>query len=486
MRPVILDCYTDEPSGLGVPPYLGTYPRYLYGALADKDPIYLTIDDLRAAVLQDKKKNRDPQKTDIKTVNKTRPTEETREILTHTNSMLISGGIQTPGKYLSAVPGTFSEIHRLTAGLSCQKMLVGPAANLGTRLEGGRMQESIPPGTFDAVEPNFMGIEDYDKVDAFAKKGAGILDQIPYPVMVELESGRGCPMRCSFCTEPLKYGIEDREPEPIIDEAKALADHGATHFRFGKATCFYAYGKKDPKRMETMLAGISKMKPETLHIDNANPNNVTDELTKILVRHCTPGNIAAFGVESFDVDVVKANRLNTAPARALEAIRIINKHGATRGENGMHNLLPGVNIIMGLLGETKKTHEENISHLKQVIDEGLLLRRINIRQAVVFEGTYLKENGGLKYLKKNKKHYWRWRNDIRQQIDLPMLERLVPIGTVMKGIRTEVHDGKTTFGRQWGTYPLIVGIKERLPLGETYDVRITGHMLRSVTGEIIR
>ncbi len=27
----ILDCYTDEPAGLGVPPYLGTYPRYLAG-----------------------------------------------------------------------------------------------------------------------------------------------------------------------------------------------------------------------------------------------------------------------------------------------------------------------------------------------------------------------------------------------------------------------------------------------------------------------
>ena len=41
----ILDCYTDEPAGLGVPPYLGTYPRYLAGYL--DDPVYLTIDDLR-------------------------------------------------------------------------------------------------------------------------------------------------------------------------------------------------------------------------------------------------------------------------------------------------------------------------------------------------------------------------------------------------------------------------------------------------------
>ena len=46
MKYAILDCYTDEPAGLGVPPYLGTYPRYISGYL-NEDVNYLTIDDLR-------------------------------------------------------------------------------------------------------------------------------------------------------------------------------------------------------------------------------------------------------------------------------------------------------------------------------------------------------------------------------------------------------------------------------------------------------
>ena len=46
MSYTILDCYTDEPAGLGVPPYLGTYPRYIAGYL-DEAIKYLTIDDLR-------------------------------------------------------------------------------------------------------------------------------------------------------------------------------------------------------------------------------------------------------------------------------------------------------------------------------------------------------------------------------------------------------------------------------------------------------
>ena len=49
MHYTILDCYTDEASGLGVPPYLGTYPRYWYGKLRKEGYTvsYLTIDDLR-------------------------------------------------------------------------------------------------------------------------------------------------------------------------------------------------------------------------------------------------------------------------------------------------------------------------------------------------------------------------------------------------------------------------------------------------------
>src|SRR5689334_21446756 len=47
----IVDCYTVEPSGLGVHPYLSTYARAAFGALKrafpGADVRYLTIDDVR-------------------------------------------------------------------------------------------------------------------------------------------------------------------------------------------------------------------------------------------------------------------------------------------------------------------------------------------------------------------------------------------------------------------------------------------------------
>ena len=119
-----------------------------------------------------------------------------------------------------------------------------------------------------------------------------------------------------------------------------------------------------------MLKRIRKECPEieVLQIDNVNPNSVVapggEEITKAIIEYCTPGNIAAFGVESFDPEVVRTNLLNTTPAIAMIAIRIINKYGAERGENGLPKFLPGINIIFGLLGETKETHQKNIQALR--------------------------------------------------------------------------------------------------------------------------
>jgi radical SAM superfamily enzyme with C-terminal helix-hairpin-helix motif len=304
--------------------------------------------------------------------------------------------------------------------------------------------------------------------------------------MIEIETGKGCDIgHCSFCTEPLKNKVAFRDEEEILKEIKTFYDLGARHFRLGKQTCFYTL-----PFAKTILPKIWKACPDikVLHIDNVNPVKVMqdkdDSITKAVVTYCTEGNIAAFGIESFDLDVVRANTLNTLPKVGYEAIKKINKYGQERGPNGMPKYLPGINIIFGLRKESKKTHEENMAFLKRIYDEGMMLRRINIRQVAIFEGTSLYEKDGDKYLKKNKKYYWKWRNDIRQNIDYPMLKRIAPEGTILKDCYAEMYDGNTTFCRQFGTYPLIIGVKGRLELKKFYNLKVTDHMLRSLTGEV--
>jgi radical SAM superfamily enzyme with C-terminal helix-hairpin-helix motif len=86
-------------------------------------------------------------------------------------------------------------------------------------------------------------------------------------------------------------------------------------------------------------------------------------------------------------------------------------------------------------------------------------------------------------LHKNRRLYTQWTERVRQEIEGPMLRRLFPVGTVLKGLVSEVHNGNTTFLRQIGSYPIVVGVRERLPRNEFFDVRVTDYMRRSLIAE---
>ena len=177
------------------------------------------------------------------------------------------------------------------------------------------------------------------------------------------------------------------------------------------------------------------------------------------------------------------------PDQILQAIRLVNEVGSRRGSNGMPEILPGVNFVYGLSGETKKTYSLNYDFLKQIYDEGLMVRRINLRQVMVFPKTPLFDDKISDF--KNEKLFRAHKEQVRKTIDFPMLQRVVPIGTVLKNVFMEIYEtgneksapSKTiTFGRQFGTYPLLVGVPEKLELRRYYDILITRHGFRSVTG----
>ena len=210
MNYTIIDCYTDEPSGLGVPPYLGTFPRYIYGALTDvgNNPSYLTIDDIRLwkkqnSIAPDRSKE---VKTNKRIYNLTKNHQKVDEILKKTTHLIIIAGINVPGKYLSAVPGTLSEITEYIKDINSYKILTGPAALIGSTQEGGRKPEKYNAKAFDLIDFNYLNINDYDEIKA--KQGAQILKQIPWQVIAEIETGKGCDIgKCSFCTESLKSKV---------------------------------------------------------------------------------------------------------------------------------------------------------------------------------------------------------------------------------------------------------------------------------------
>lgn len=147
----------------------------------------------------------------------------------------------------------------------------------------------------------------------------------------------------------------------------------------------------------------------------------------------------------------------------------------------MPKLLPGINFVHGLKGETAETFEHNKRFLQRILDEGLMIRRVNIRQVMAFPGTEMDETGA-EIAQDHKRQFQAYKREVRETIDNPMLQRVAPPGTILEDVHLEYHQDGKTFGRQLGTYPLLVGIPGERPLGKTIDVAITDHGYRSVTG----
>jgi len=141
-------------------------------------------------------------------------------------------------------------------------------------------------------------------------------------------------------------------------------------------------------------------------------------------------------METADPKVVAANSLKATSEEVFEAIKLVNRFGAVRGVNGLPEILPGINFVHGLMGETKKTFQLNYDFLQQVLDSGLLLRRINIRQVMAFPGTPI--YGRDEAARKHKKLFLDYKEKVRKNIDLPMLRRVVPNGTVLRDVMCEV------------------------------------------------
>ena len=495
----IVDGYVDEPAHFGVPPYVSTYPRYTAGALVDAGVpeaqiTYHTIDALR----DERSLWRDVAGADL---------------------VVYVGGMTVPGKYVGGTPAEPDEVRETAWRADGTTLLGGPVRfGVGESNEGAVETErddldydfvakgDVEAAAHDLVREGLEGFDDRmrdnEEVRRWARDGAFVVEQHPnHPdyLIAELETSRGCAYRCSFCTEPLYGNPAFRSAESVVDEVDALSDHGVRDFRLGRQADILAFGgdgeAPNPDALRDLYGGIREVAPglRTLHLDNMNPVTVVDypeksrEGIRIIAEHNTPGDTAAFGLESADPVVQAENNLLVTAEECLEAVRIVNEVGGWRpggptdAARRLPKLLPGINLVHGLAGERRETFEHNREFLQRILDEGLLVRRINIRQVMAFEGTEMSETGA-EIAHDHRKLFKRYKREVREEVDNPMLQRVAPPGTVLPDVHLEYHEDGKTFGRQLGTYPLLVGIPGERELGGTLDVAVTDHGYRSVTG----
>jgi len=478
MKVTILDGYVDEPSNFGVPPFLSPYPRYLAGAVMDAGHTwdYATIEQVR---------NGRPLKGNLLAV--------------------ISGPI-VPGKYLRSLPMSEKEMLHHVGRFDGEAVLGGPLARFRAYDErllevfDGIAIRDVDSAVYDHLTKGDFSHRDRtpEEWDRWAVGGAGVAKRhpdFPQPLIAELDTSKGCVRYvnggCSFCIEP-EYGKPRFRPvEGVLAEVRALGDLGVVNFRLGGQADFFSYladgvGKSltprpNLKALEALLRGIREAVPDlkVLHTDNGDPAMIVAHpeesvaAMRLLMTYATPGTSLSFGLESADPVVHEENNLNVTAEECLEAIRLVNQVGRARGGNGMPWLLPGLNFVSGLRGETEETFEHNRRFLQKILDEDLWVRRINLRQVSPVR-TEFPDTGLHAAFRKFKE----W---VRQEIDHEMLQRVVPLDTVLREVYTEVREGKVTFGRQVGTYGLLVGIPYELPLGRFVDVKVTDHGQRSIT-----
>lgn len=469
---LILDGYVDEPSLLGVPPYISPYPRLLAGVAEELGLSweYITADDWR------------------------------REKLPEAEILLVHGGVTVPGKYLGGTPLSPREAGEIGEKFNGETFLGGPLAKYcDVKGYDHYSKKDLSAYVYDyfrgEAADRWSSLEERER---WLKNGAKVVKKHPLhpdPLLAEVSLYRGCVRYftggCSFCSEPAYGKPEFRKQEDVAEEMGRLYDLGVRHFRIGGQSCTVSYmaegvGEKErpvpqPEEIEKLFDMMWERCPEikVLHLDNANPAVISEypergrEIMEILVENTTPGNVLALGMESADPAVIESNNLNARPADVERAVGIINEAGRERGGNGMPKLLPGINFLAGLKGETSETYRKNMEFLRRLRDKGLWLRRINIRQVLTHRG---------KFGKADRSDFLEFKRRVNEEVNRPLLKEMFPRGTVLRDVYMEKRDGKTTFGRQIGTYPILVGVEYPLELGKYYGIAVTDYGYRSITG----
>lgn len=507
---LLIDGYEDEPAAFGVPPYVGFHIRYIAGVLeAHKLPYeYITIDRWREMV---------------------RTTDAIADLnLGRVRGVALLAGAVVPGKYLRGTPISLRETKELLGMMPANiPFLAGGWAIRGWRQAGWsplRANLFLTVQDTDATLDHFLRhgrwkhqrrtTEQWREWAHLGATSKAVIEHpdIDGPLTYEVELYQGCVRYkngCKFCIEPKKGVPIDRPVRDVLSEVSAALDSGVRHVRLGGMTDVYTYMAEgvteleypipNPEPISEILYGLRQdERLETLHVDNGNPSIIAEnlseatEITKAMVETLSDGAILSFGLESADPTVHAENWLNCDSAQLKTAIRHINDYGRERGSRGLPKLLPGLNFIAGLNGETVATYSLNRKLLRELRDEGLWLRRINIRQV---------EGEGFQEIPHDE--FKRFKTWVRDEIDEPLLSELFPLGQRLSKVGWESHDSRirlpahlrdehlsedirgragVTFGRQIGAYPILIGVPYHIPLETTSDIIVTGHGRRSISG----
>ncbi len=185
------------------------------------------------------------------------------------------------------------------------------------------------------------------------------LDALPFPVrkhqraydivgnpncrkpVLELQSARGCPMRCAFCSSPNFWGkrYRHRSPENVLAEIDELVTvHGARYLHFRDD--LFGIDARWLDRFMNLYGNYERRRPWSCYL---HPRSFGEDRERYLRELARLGlNMIAYGLQSADPDILKGIRRRSGePAMLAEHLRLARKFG----------ILTFVSVIFGLPGE---------------------------------------------------------------------------------------------------------------------------------------
>jgi len=489
MHDLIIDCYTDEPSWLWVPPFLWTYQRYLSQSLnyVWKNHYYITIDDLRYYKNWNKKDINDYKKT----INLTKNCDIVWDLIWKADNIYIISGCFINYNYFSCKPPLDSELSNLISSIH-KKITLFYELWIKNKIDKSFYEWSLyfnidklvlwNPYNYilNWIEDNYEW--DYSMLGKISNHECSILKQLSRPYIIELETWTWCNHgKCSFCIEAIrKTKINYRNVEDILEEVKSLYNSWAVNFRIWKQPNFYNFQNQNVIKFKQLLSGIREICPklETLHIDNVNAEDVITpnwiEITKLLAKYCTSWNIINFWVETFDPLVREKNRLNWSVEDIHKAIEIINKYWWKICSDWQYLMLPWINILYWLPFHTFKTLDDNIINLEKILKKGLKTRRTFIRR--ITNPFWFNYWLTWKYSSDNNT-FLEFEKTINDNFIMPTQMDVYKIWTIIKSLEEIVYDWKNTIIRKIWTCPERFVVRwVNLQVWNKYNIKITKHI----------
>jgi radical SAM superfamily enzyme YgiQ (UPF0313 family) len=188
--------------------------------------------------------------------------------------------------------------------------------------------------------------------------------------MLNLQTQRGCALRCCYCTYPLLEGrnYRQRPPEAVAEELAHMQAHGARYV-FIVDSVFNTSRSHVAGICEAILRRGLKLKWCCF----LRPKNLTRELMQLMARAGLTH--IEFGSDSFSDPVLSAYGKGLTFDDILES----SEHAAAAAVDYAHFL------ILGGPGETEETLEESFTRSRQ-LTHATLMARVGMR---VYPGTPL-------------------------------------------------------------------------------------------------